>query len=1126
MPATVRMAYVLPALAFLWLLPRTGRAEAPRWETAEASLHRKLEGEIASSQQIVGGSVARRCRWLAEQHVLRIEGEVHGDAEAAPVVELTFRLRESQDAADWSRLTYRDSTWYGSTFWAGPDWTRVGKDWQHPGQDTPSVRCWRVPRDGRITIRGPVHKLHLAGDGVRASILHGQREVWKAEIEGRDDRGVDPHLTLDVRQGETLRFAVHKRRTLSCDTTHWDPVIAYQAGPTFRASDGFGEKQGQQGWFYEMGGTIAAEGSVTPVIHTVGSDLALRESSVASQEDSLPFVVVADGERSGVVLQWEGEGPWQFQASEAGGRLRIVLSANVGPGGRLPVATLLAYDGPWTAGLARMNGNVASQTCAAYERLVTSLAKRPDLDLLFMTQTEWRRDDKIRETIESYTAAVADHLERAGRLSAELPSPTHARSLAALRESVGRPGRTLAEWRRLYVQTRLIKRDILLSHPRLDFNRLLFCKRVPPSYSHLVGQYFGWRQRRGGGLFVLENPGCSLSAGELIGQQPLPGSFLEPRLSYDARHIAFAFVACPTDPPDSKALPVNEEGDESGYFHIYEMGVDGRDLRQLTQGRYDDLMPCYLPDGGIAFVSTRRRSYSRCFGPNFSKRWHSFTLHRMNADGSDVRILSFNDVSEWFPAVASTGEILFARWDYIDRDAVTHQNLWAIRPDGTNPVAVWGNATPTPHCTFQARPIPDSRKLVFVASAHHAMTGGPVCLLDPTVDPNRLDALTRITPGPFPEAESRVIPEYYDSPWPLSENLFLVAYSRDRLVFEGEHLRNPNPDNALGLYLLDAAGNRELLYRDPYISSTTPIPVKPQPTPPALPSTLPQAAPPVGEMLITDIYEGLGGVPRGTIKQLRVIQIFPKTTWLANTPPIGVAGEENARAILGTVPVEADGSARFTVPAHKPILFQALDANGFAYQTMRSTTSVQAGERTACVGCHEHRMSAPRPTRLPLAHQRPPSTLDPDELGGRPFSFVEVVQPVLDRHCVRCHGGDKTEKGLNLTATPVDGFTQSYWALCGTKIGKKLDLTEDPLVPRFVQRNQIQMTSPGGQYGAIGSRLMRLLRDGHEGVKLGDSDLRRLAAWIDCNAVFYGTFDPEEQARQLVGERTGMPAIQ
>jgi hypothetical protein len=225
-----------------------------------------------------------------------------------------------------------------------------------------------------------------------------------------------------------------------------------------------------------------------------------------------------------------------------------------------------------------------------------------------------------------------------------------------------------------------------------------------------------------------------------------------------------------------------------------------------------------------------------------------------------------------------------------------------------------------------------------------------VCVLDPAVDPNSQQAITRITPGPYPEAESSQITEYYESPWPLSEQHFLVAYSRDRLVFEGDHINHPNPDNALGLYLLAAAGNRELRYRDARLGGTCPIPLKPPPAPPALPSALAADAPPTGEMLMSDIYQGLGDVPRGVIKRLRIVQIFPKTTWIANSPPIGIAGEENARAILGTVPVEADGSARFLLPAHKPIRFQALDQDGLACQTMRSTTYVQPGEHTSCTG--------------------------------------------------------------------------------------------------------------------------------------------------------------------------------
>ena len=243
-----------------------------------------------------------------------------------------------------------------------------------------------------------------------------------------------------------------------------------------------------------------------------------------------------------------------------------------------------------------------------------------------------------------------------------------------------RPVTSLDERRAIYLRTRWLKRQVVLSNPLLQFGKLLFAKRVPTSYSHLVMQYFGWRARPGGGLFVLDEPGRSLAARDILDGQLASGNVLEPRLSYDARRIVFSFVARCT------ARKIR-------FYHVYEVNVDGTGLRQLTDGPYDDLMPTYLPDGGIAFCSTRRHGHARCFGGQFSPRWHVYTLHRMDADGANLRTLSFHDTNEWFPTVAPRGQILYSRWDYIDRDAVTHQNLWACRPDGTNPSRVWGNAT-------------------------------------------------------------------------------------------------------------------------------------------------------------------------------------------------------------------------------------------------------------------------------------------------------------------------------------------------------------------------------------------------------------------------------------------------
>ncbi len=737
-------------------------------------------------------------------------------------------------------------------------------------------------------------------------------------------------------------------------------------------------------------------------------------------------------------------------------------------------------------------------------------------DLWAMVQAEWQREDGLDGSAEALNAAIALHLQKAGRLIEDLrvgrPEAFLAAEIGEFERLAAVEVGSLQSRKRLYVAVRRLKRRIALANPLLDFDRMLFTKRVPTSYSHQVMQYYGWRARPGGGIFVLDKPGHSLACRDILDGKLQGGNVLEPRLSYDGKRIVFSYVECREQTYLPDQLNVNEQGPGDSYYHLYEVNVDGTGLKQLTFGPYDDTMPTYLPDGGIAFCSTRRKGYARCFGAQFSRRWDTYTLHRMDADGSKLRTLSFHDTNEWFPAVDNSGHILYARWDYIDRDAVTHQNLWSSRPDGTNPRAVWGNATPKPHCTFQIHPVPGSSKIALTASAHHSIAGGSIALVDPTVNFDGQEAITRITPEvPFPEAETLEINEYYASPWPLSEKYFLVAYSPTKLIFEpGANLKN-----ALGIYLLDAQGNRELIYRDPEIGSTNPCPLRPRPTPPVLPSALPEDAAPVGEMIVSDIYEGLGDVPRGSIKELRIVQIFPKTTPLVNTPGIGIAGEENARAILGTVPVEPDGSVRFIAPARKLLLFQALDEAGFAYQTMRSVTYLQPGERVACVGCHENRMTTPVDAQV-MALRHPPSQIDPGELGGRPFSYVEVVQPVLDKHCVRCHGGERIDGGLDLTGTPQAGYTRSYLALCGN----------EHRVPRFKARNQIQVTPPGGQYGALGSGLMKLLREGHEDVQLSPSDIRRLAAWIDLNAIFYGVNLPEAQARQLRGEPVAMPEIQ
>jgi len=1174
-PADALVRQLEPGPGFSVALPDTPAGElAARWQISPSE-----PDKLVAADPVTGLTVVRKHRWLPEFGILSVETTLANSSSEArgvkhvSLADWTFRLRDAQDEG-YRKLTYRNDVWYGSTYWTGPDWTRVGKDWHHPGTNTPSVRRFTAPDDGRVTITGRVYKLHTDGDGVRLSLRHGKRTVWEAEIDGKDDQGVEPNVELDVRAGDAIRFVVHKRVEIYCDTTHWDPVITYADGRRFQASDSFSTtRQGLGGWSYEMEAEEEPELGL-PRVHSFSPDLALRDSPIRVDQavafdnhDALPIMLVADGlGQSGIVLAMSGSEPWRFRAVLNGDeQLRLELATGDEAAGltlkpgesvALPRFILGAYMGQWLAGTTKLQRLLGSESAdpgidQLRSRIVESLSragtlpgKPPELDLWLMIQAEWRQEDKLTETPESYAEATSKHLEKAVRLLQDLKADhgpdflaEESVELERVAKLAERPELGLDDRRSLYQRVRRLKRRIALANPLVNFGKLLFAKRVPTSYSHLVMQYYGWRARPGGGIFILEDPGYSLACRDILDGRLAGGCVLEPRLSYDAKRIVFSFVEC-EGKSFNPAEILNDVDD--GFYHIYEVNVDGSGLRQLTSGPYDDLMPTYLPDGGIAFSSTRRRGYARCFGAQFSRRWHVYTLHRMDADGGNLRTLSFHDTNEWFPTVSNTGMILYARWDYIDRDAVTHQNLWATRPDGTNPFALWGNATASPHCTFQLQPIPDSPKVVFAASAHHSIAGGSIAIVDPTVGDNGQEAITRITPWiPFPEAEARDIKEYYTAPWPLSEKYFLVGYSPTPLVWEP----GANARNALGIYLLDAWGNRELIYRDPEIGSTNPCPLVPRPKPPALPSSVPLASGqciatntgkmpvPPGEMALVDVYEGLGNVERGRIKELRIVQLFPKTTNVANSPPIGMAAEENGRAILGTVPVEPDGSARFLLPAGKAVHFQALDEDGFAYQTMRSVTYVQPGERISCVGCHEHRRTAPvRKHADVMALRRPPSRIDPGLLGGRPFSFVEVVQPVLDKHCVKCHGAEEPDGGIDLTGAPHQGFTKSYVSLCGDVDfwggGTNPENAAKALVPRFGGRNQVQVTPPGGMYGALGSRLMKLLRAGHEDVELAPEELRRLAAWIDLNAIFYGVNLPEAQARQLRGEPIAMPEIQ
>ena len=438
-----------------------------------------------------------------------------------------------------------------------------------------------------------------------------------------------------------------------------------------------------------------------------------------------------------------------------------------------------------------------------------------------------------------------------------------------------------------------------------------------------------------------------------------------------------------------------------------------------------------------------------------------------------------------------------------------YMSLWSINPDGINARLIYGNYTKAPHCTFEPRAIPGSHKIIFTASGHHSQTMGSLVLLDPSVGTEGEAPVTRLTPEtPFPEIEGWPR-AFYANPWPLSERTHLVAWGVEDEMREGRQ----RPKNGMGLYLFNAGTGLELLYRDPEISSMYPIPLKSQPRPPVLASNVKWDGPQEGRFLVADVTRGLKTVQRGEVKALRIVALPAKTQPWMNQPVLGLTRDDPGKAVLGTVPVEADGSAYFRVPSGVALFFQALDAQGRAVQTMRSATHVQPGQTLSCTGCHESRYSSTPPSEAPLASRREPSKIIPGPEGSWPLRFDRLIQPVLDAQCVRCHN-PKSEDALaaKFDLTP----TQAYDAL--TRYGS-------PSLLDQVLAAYREGFSTEGKNPAQRSPLLAKLSEpaGHAGVKLDRDSLDRFVTWLDTYGQRQGSFS-ENQEQRLVALRGQLAA--
>jgi hypothetical protein len=694
----------------------------------------------------------------------------------------------------------------------------------------------------------------------------------------------------------------------------------------------------------------------------------------------------------------------------------------------------------------------------------------------------------------------------------------------------------------LYRRICRLRRRVAFSNPLLDFGEIVFVKRRLSVANHMCDQYYGNFARPGGGLFILEDPfGTSprvrnvledsiVENGRLQGEALLGGSFLQPALSYDGQTVLLAYTECggsakrgdPSRASPAWGVEMKERPPwtpETSY-HIFRVHVDGTGLTQLTDGPWNDLHPNWLPDGRIVFISERRGGFGRCHG----RPVPLFTLHAMDTDGRTIERLSHHEGNEWHPSADGNGMIVYTRWDYVDRGHNQAHHPWITGPDGRDPRALHGNFKPThdlnPDMELNVVAIPGSHRYVATASAHHWQAYGSLIVIDPRVpDDDALAPVRRLTPDVgFPETAERG--SYaYGTAWPLSENYFLCVYS-------------PSNDG-YGIYLLDAFGNRELLYRDLSIGCLGPVPVKPRPTPPVVPRTgeparlterpafdvvgdehaIDPVCDETGEKALVNlvnVYDSLYPFPDGVkITALRIVHVLPKSSPLHHQPQIGYGSETGGRAVLGTVPVAEDGSACFYLPSGKSVYFQALDERGCAVQSMRSATYVHGGQKLTCVGCHEPKGRSPAlsPAGQPQAFRREPSEIRTESVGSNPISFPRLVQPVLDRHCVTCHGQDERQ--------PPDlrrGNWQEHIFLWYDSYHNLRPFAFHYGAPRDERRaHQYDRWQPArtvpGEFGARASKLLSLLDQGHYDVSLSREELRRIVVWLDTNSDFFGAYE-------------------
>lgn len=676
-----------------------------------------------------------------------------------------------------------------------------------------------------------------------------------------------------------------------------------------------------------------------------------------------------------------------------------------------------------------------------------------------------------------------EYLDRVAALQGEL-------------QQTGRPGgrRKLKE---TAADVDAVSREALLANPLLSRQPILYVSRDQYRRDHHNTETMFQNGAshtnafRGGTSLKLVD--LATGAETVVFDAP-EGGIRDPEVHFDGERVIFSYRE-------------NQADD----YHIWEIGADGSGLRQLTDGwGVSDIDPMYLPNGPVVFTSTRDSKACAC---NVHAQGNLFA---MDADGSNIRQLSRNTLFDGHPCLMLDGRVLYYRWEYVDKHFGPAQGLWTVNPDGTEHAVYYGNNAWWPGAIFDGRPIPGTDRVIATLGSCHAPPFGEIGVIDRRLGFDGETPLVKTWPQVPVNRDGYdhvwKLPLRYEDPYPLSDKHFLCSRTIDRARSDCRDLIDK-----YGIFLIDIFGNEVLIHADSEKSCFDPMPLSPRLRPPSIPPKTEGAPDQHGTFYVCDVYRGTGmeSVKRGAVKWLRVVESPPKrfistgdyNNGARQAPVMNWSDVVNKR-IIGTVPVEEDGSAHFTAPADTFLFFQLLDSDGMMIQSMRSGTILQPGEVAGCIGCHEERNTVVPAEYSPRALARAPSRPEPWYGPPREFNYATEVQPVLDRYCLSCHDyGKQAESSLILSGDKTLLFSLSYLEL-HRRSGTQFKLTEpgtpDPLI-KVVNHGPPEVL-PAYSWGSHRSSIVQVLRDGHYGVELDSESFDRLVTWIDLNAVYYGSF--------------------